>query len=121
MRQLPAVPTYYILCFATDFFLWTIFTMNQAYQVTVVGLNPLQLVLVGTTLEAFLFIFEVPTGIVADVYSRRLSLVIGYVLMGMGFHPRRQCALLPAHPGSTDPVGGGLYLHQRSHAGVDSR
>ena len=29
--------------------------------------------------------FEVPTGIVADVYSRRLSIIIGYLLMGLGF------------------------------------
>jgi DHA3 family tetracycline resistance protein-like MFS transporter len=27
----------------------------------------------------------VPTGIVADVYSRKLSIIIGYVLMGLGF------------------------------------
>jgi DHA3 family tetracycline resistance protein-like MFS transporter len=27
----------------------------------------------------------VPTGIVADVYSRRLSIIIGYILMGLGF------------------------------------
>ncbi len=29
--------------------------------------------------------FEVPTGIVADVYSRKLSIIIGYLLMGIGF------------------------------------
>lgn len=85
MKRLPAVTTYYILSFATDFFLWTIFTLNQVYQVSVVGLNPLQLVLVGTMLEAVVFVAEVPTGIVADVYSRRLSIVIGYLLMGAGF------------------------------------
>ena len=38
---------------------------------------PLQLVLVGTTLELACFLFEIPTGIVADLYSRRLSVVIG--------------------------------------------
>jgi DHA3 family tetracycline resistance protein-like MFS transporter len=30
-------------------------------------------------------VFEVPTGIVADVYSRKLSIITGYVLMGLGF------------------------------------
>jgi DHA3 family tetracycline resistance protein-like MFS transporter len=28
---------------------------------------------------------EVPTGVVADVYSRRLSIVIGVLLTGAGF------------------------------------
>ena len=32
-----------------------------------------------------MFVFEVPTGIVADVYSRKLSIIIGYLLMGLGF------------------------------------
>ncbi|HKI52536.1 MAG TPA: MFS transporter, partial [Anaerolineales bacterium] len=36
-------------------------------------------------LEISAFIFEVPTGIVADVYSRKLSIIIGYILMGVGF------------------------------------
>jgi DHA3 family tetracycline resistance protein-like MFS transporter len=42
-------------------------------------------VLVGTTLEVSIFLFEVPTGIVADMYSRRLSIIIGFVLIGVGF------------------------------------
>lgn len=49
------------------------------------GLTPLQLVLVGTTLEAAIFIFEIPTGVVADVFSRRMSIVIGWLLIGAGF------------------------------------
>lgn len=47
-----------------------------AYYVRNVGLNPLQLVLVGTVVETTCFLFEVPTGIVADLYSRRLSVMI---------------------------------------------
>ncbi|MBK9055067.1 MAG: hypothetical protein IPL78_30455 [Chloroflexi bacterium] len=30
-------------------------------------------------------LFEIPTGIVADLRSRRLSLLIGYVIIGIGF------------------------------------
>lgn len=67
------------LCFSM------IFTASVVYQVQTVGLNPLQLVLVGTTLEVTLFLFEVPTGVVADVISRRLSVIIGYILIGLGF------------------------------------
>jgi DHA3 family tetracycline resistance protein-like MFS transporter len=61
------------------------FTLNLVYQATVVGLSPLQLVLVGTVLEAVCFLAEVPTGLVADLYSRRLSIVIGFALVGAGF------------------------------------
>ncbi len=62
-----------------------IFTASGVYQVTTAGLSALQLVLVGTTLEAAVFLFEVPTGVVADVFSRRLSIVIGVFLIGLGF------------------------------------
>lgn len=61
------------------------FSAMSLYEVGTAGLNPLQLVLVGTTLEASVFLFEIPTGIVADVYSRRLSILIGQALMGLGF------------------------------------
>jgi len=62
-----------------------IFTATMVYQINRVGLSPLQLVLVGTTLEIAILIFEVPTGVVADAFSRRLSIVIGYFLIGVGF------------------------------------
>jgi MFS family permease len=61
------------------------FTLNMVYQATVVGLNPMQMVLVGTLLELVCFVFEMPTGIVADVYSRRLSILAGTFLIGAGF------------------------------------
>ncbi len=57
----------------------------MVYQVEIVGLNPFQLVLVGTVLEVSYFLLEIPTGVVADVYSRRLSVSIGYLLVGIGF------------------------------------
>lgn len=61
------------------------FTVQLIYHVTVVGLDPFQLVLVGTVLEVTCFLFEVPTGIVADVYSRRLSILIGVALIGCSY------------------------------------
>ena len=61
------------------------FVVTSLYEATIAGLTPVQLILVGTALEISAFVFEVPTGIVADVYSRRLSIIIGYVLMGIGF------------------------------------
>lgn len=60
-----------------------IFTALGVYYVQTVGMNPLQLVLVGTTVEATILLFEVPTGVVADTYSRRLSVIIGFALIGL--------------------------------------
>lgn len=67
------------------FLLNMIFVASSIYQVTVANLSPLQLVLVGTVLEASVFFFEIPTGIVADAYSRKLSILIGIGLIGLGF------------------------------------
>jgi DHA3 family tetracycline resistance protein-like MFS transporter len=67
------------------FFNSMIFMVSSLYQVTVAELTPLQLVLVGTGLEATVFLFEVPTGVVADVYSRRLSIIVGMFIIGWGF------------------------------------
>lgn len=61
------------------------FTVMIVYHIEEIHLNPLELILVGTILEAACFIFEIPTGIVADVYSRKLSIIIGIVFIGIGF------------------------------------
>lgn len=74
-----------VLEFSSSLLYSLVFTVNMLYQVTVVDLSPLQLVLVGTILEATIFIFEIPTGVLADVKSRRLSVILGYVLIGLGF------------------------------------
>src|ERR671938_426380 len=58
---------------------WTLYAV---YFVRVVHMSPLQLVLVGTALEVGYFLFEVPTGVVADAYSRRASIVVGELFMG---------------------------------------
>lgn len=60
------------------------FTVNMVYFVTVAKLDPLQLILVGTALEGSILVFEIPTGIVADTISRRLSVILGVFLMGIG-------------------------------------
>lgn len=59
--------------------------LSLVYQIKVVHLNPLQLVLVGTALESACFLLEMPTGVVADLYSRKSSIVIGMFLLGLGF------------------------------------
>lgn len=85
MENSKAMKTYVGLRLFSSLFFAVIVTVNLVYQATVVGLSPLQLVLVGTLLEVVSFLFEVPTGIVADLYSRKLSVIIGVFLIGIGF------------------------------------
>ncbi len=67
------------ICFSMSFLVIMVF------MVQTVSLTPLQLVLAGTALEVSIFVCEIPTGIIADVYSRRLSIVIGFFLTGIAF------------------------------------
>jgi DHA3 family tetracycline resistance protein-like MFS transporter len=62
----------------------TMQTTYGLYAVKTAGLGPLELVLVGTALELSITVAEVPTGVVADVYSRRLSVLIGFAIIGIG-------------------------------------
>ncbi|GAC1664257.1 MAG: tetracycline efflux MFS transporter TetA(P) [Ktedonobacteraceae bacterium] len=84
-RQFGALTIYLLMSAVSAFATSTIFAINMVYQVEVVKLNPLQLVLVGTTLEVTCFLCQVPTGALADMYSRRLCVIVGYLLMGVGF------------------------------------
>jgi DHA3 family tetracycline resistance protein-like MFS transporter len=84
-KKLGAYPIYLILGGASNLFFTIIFTIDLVYQAQVAHLNPLQLVLVGTVLETATFLTQVPTGALADVYSRRLAVILGVFLMGAGF------------------------------------
>src|SRR3954452_2236526 len=57
-------------------------TTAVVYFLRDVHMTPLELVLAGTSLELAYFVFEVPTGVVADVYSRKLAMVVSAVLSG---------------------------------------
>ncbi|WP_374970456.1 MFS transporter [Terrabacter sp. BE26] len=84
-REAGATSTFYVLTAVAAFAFAMCFTLNLVFQYRVVGLDPFQMVLVGTVLEATCFLFEVPTGIVADLYSRRVSVIVGFLLVGVGF------------------------------------
>lgn len=84
-HRLGAYSVYLINSAALALFSSVVWTVNLVYQVDRVGLSPFQIVLIGTALELSYFLFEVPTGIVADVYSRRLSVIIGTFMLGAGF------------------------------------
>lgn len=99
MLRLPAIPVYLIAAVAGSSFFVLFSTLSGIYRIRAAGLDPLELVLVGTVLELSVFLFEIPTGVVADVYSRRLSCCIGYALIGAGFiteslYPRFDIILL---------------------------
>src|SRR5574344_1460099 len=85
VNKLSAYKTYLLFSAITAMCISLVTIVMIVYHIEIVHLNPLQLILVGTTLELACFIFEIPTGIVADVYSRKLSIVIGGVLTGVGF------------------------------------
>jgi len=84
-RKLDAYKLYLGLQFCTGLFFSMMFVVASLYEATVAGLTGTQLVLVGTTVELTILLFEIPTGIVADAYSRRVSIIIGFFLMGFGF------------------------------------
>ncbi|MCX6023960.1 MAG: MFS transporter [Chloroflexi bacterium] len=67
------------LCFST------VGTVNQIYQAETAQLNPLQLSLVGTVMAAAVLLGEAPTGVAADTFGRRRSVIIGHALVGVGF------------------------------------
>jgi DHA3 family tetracycline resistance protein-like MFS transporter len=70
---------YYALSFGLRMPTWVVMAV---YLVRELHFSPLELVLMGTAMEAAVFLLEVPTGVVADTYSRRLSLIVGYLGMG---------------------------------------
>lgn len=70
-------------CFSLLFSMATV--LSLVYHLEIVGLNAFEMVLVGTVLEASCFLLEIPTGVVADLYSRRRSILIGIFLYGIGF------------------------------------
>lgn len=82
MNKLHARTVYLILSVASPFLGSTIWVVGAVYYVLSVHMNPLQLVLVGTTLEISYFLFQVPTGLFADTVSRRLSVIIGTFVCG---------------------------------------
>ena len=84
-HSLPPYTTYLLIQTAMSVLFTMMGFISAIYRVQAADLNPLQLVLIGTVLELSVFIFEVPTGVVADVLSRRLSVIIGYALIGAGF------------------------------------
>lgn len=82
---LDATKVYMIKRFTTSLANTTMFTTYAIYYITALGLNPFELLLIGMVLELAVLLFEGVTGVVADTYSRKLSVIIGMFVIGTGF------------------------------------
>lgn len=85
MRKATPYSVYLILSTASTLFNAMMFTFLTVYYVQNAHMNPFQLVLVGAISEIAAFAFEIPTGVMADTYSRRLAVVVGTFLTGAAF------------------------------------
>lgn len=54
------------------------FTTSVVYRVEDGGLDPFQLLMIGTVLEVTYLVFQLPTGFLADLVSRRACVVAGF-------------------------------------------
>src|SRR5512136_1283306 len=81
-RRTDPYKVYLFLSFAAGILFASLFGIPY-YETVTAGLNPLQLMAAGAARVLARLIFEIPTGVVADVYSRRLSVVIGFALIGL--------------------------------------
>ena len=82
MRRPSATTAFYALEFLLAM---PAYVVIAVYLVREVGLDPLQLILVGTVMEVAVFIFEIPTGVFADTYGRKLSIVVSILLQGVAW------------------------------------
>ncbi|MGH7764055.1 MAG: MFS transporter [Candidatus Dormibacteraceae bacterium] len=76
---------YLVMSAAWSLLFTTVSVTNLVYQVEVAHLDPLRLLLVGSVLELTCLVFQVPTGLLADAFSRRWAVAIGTALVGGGF------------------------------------
>ena len=64
---------------------WGFFLPITVFWIVELDLGPLELVFMGLVLELSVLLAETPTGVVADLVSRKRSIVIAQVVMGIGF------------------------------------
>ena len=82
LHKLPPVHTYYFIVMLGSLSNGMTLAVLGLYRITVAELDALQLVFLGTVYWASLLVLEVPTGVVADVYSRRLAIILATCLSG---------------------------------------
>jgi DHA3 family tetracycline resistance protein-like MFS transporter len=83
-RKIDAPLAYYILKCGHAFFYTMVASVALIFQTSEAGLSPVQLLLVGAGYQGAILISETPTGVIADTYGRRRSVLTGLVLLGGG-------------------------------------
>ncbi len=74
---------YLLLESGMSFLLGVTYATITVYWVTSGRLNPLELLLLGTVLEVSYFLLQLPTGVLADIVSRRLCVLAGLFIVGL--------------------------------------
>jgi MFS transporter, DHA3 family, tetracycline resistance protein len=95
---------------AESFLAATAYTTAVVYRVTTGHLNALQLILLGTMVEFSYFILQLPTGILADIVSRRLCVIAGWFLDAAGLLMQGLSAHFAVLLTAQIPVGFGAAL-----------
>jgi MFS transporter, DHA3 family, tetracycline resistance protein len=85
MRKRGAASIYIMLSGASSLFFSMLLTIELVYLALIVGFSPLQLVLIGTVRQGISFLFQAPTGALADIYGRRWAVIVGVFLIGAGY------------------------------------
>jgi len=99
VKKLPADFVYYIRTAVWEFNSGLIFTSIWVLYYTVMGLSLVEVSLIYIVITIANIVLEIPTGVLADVYSRRLSVIVGGVFIGityvtMGICPTFAIALM---------------------------
>ncbi len=64
---------------------WGLWLALTVFWIVELDLSPTRLVLLGVVLEGTVLLSETPTGVIADVRSRRASLILAQALMAVSF------------------------------------
>jgi MFS transporter, DHA3 family, tetracycline resistance protein len=75
---------YYVLKCGYALLYTLVVSVSLIFQTTEVDLSALQLLLIASALQGAILVSEMPTGIVADTYGRKNSVLIGLLLLGAG-------------------------------------
>ncbi len=69
--------------------LWSFYLVAVVWYIDVLDLSAFRLIMLGTALEVSLLVSEIPTGVVADRFSRKWSVVLSFMLTGVSMllHP----------------------------------
>ncbi len=74
----------YLAATGIEWFLDNLFlTVIFVYRATQITSDPFQLTLIEMVFTLTLILFEIPTGVIADVFGRRLSVILGYGVIGI--------------------------------------